>query len=186
MKPMTRRSVLTAAVALAAAARVDLRGVLAQSATPGAAAVPADLSGYPVLAASITDKGYDLSTTTVPSGLVLLAVTNNSSAPTGAAVLGPGKGQTMDDFRPPPPRRPPTTIFRRFCIRPRFWAVRANCRLVRPVCLAQHPGGRLGGLWRRSATADQFKSVEGGGNATEPKADVDVLLADFTLTVSTS
>jgi hypothetical protein len=90
MKPMTRRSVLTAAIALTAAASVDFRGVLAQSATPAAAAVPAGLSGYPVLAASITDKGYDLSTATVPSGLVLLTVTNNSSAPTGAAVLGPG------------------------------------------------------------------------------------------------
>jgi hypothetical protein len=181
MKPMTRRSVLTAAVALAAAASVDLRGVLAQSATPGAAAVPADLSGYPALAASITDKGYDLSTATVPSGLVLLTVTNNSSAPTGAAVLGPGKGQTMDELQAAAATPTADEGFPPFLYQA---AILGGPGELQPgstgYALLNIPAGDWVVFGEGQQPPTPFKSVEGGGNATEPKADVDVLLADFT------
>ncbi|HEU0115678.1 MAG TPA: hypothetical protein VFQ80_13420 [Thermomicrobiales bacterium] len=54
--------------------------------------------GYPELQVTITDQGYDLSTSHVPAGLVLMTVVNKSKDATGAAILGPPQGSTMQDL----------------------------------------------------------------------------------------
>jgi len=105
MDPVTmvsRRTVLVSGARLAglgAAAALALgrldRLALAQNATP---MTGADL-GYPELMVTITDSGYQLDAQSVPSGYVLLTVKNASKDDTGAAVLGPGPGQTMSDLQ---------------------------------------------------------------------------------------
>lgn len=133
-----------------------------------------------MLAASITDKGYDLSTATVPSGLVLLAVTNNSSGPTGAAVLGPGKGQTMDELQAAAATPTADEGFPPFLYQA---AILGGPGELPPgstgYALLNIPAGDWVVFGEGSQPPTSFKSVEGGGNVTEPKADVDVLLADF-------
>jgi hypothetical protein len=54
--------------------------------------------GYPELTVTITDQAYELSTSQVPAGLVLMTVVNNSKDATGAAILGPPEGGTMQDL----------------------------------------------------------------------------------------
>ena len=102
MNSMSRRTVLTRAVqvaaggALAAAlTRTQSLSVFAQDATP---VTGADL-GLSELEVTITDSGYELSTTSVPAGYVLLTVHNASTNETGAAVLGPAPGQTLNDLQ---------------------------------------------------------------------------------------
>lgn len=68
---------------------------LAQGATPASALTSL---GYPELQVTITDQAYELSTQQIPAGLVLMTVVNNSSQPTGAAILGPPEGATMQDL----------------------------------------------------------------------------------------
>ncbi len=95
---VTRRVVLRGAAALGAAGlftRSGLQLAHAQDTTP---AMPA-LSGYPEFTIHLTDKGVELSSSSVPAGLVLLTVKNDSHQPDGAAVIGPGKGQTMADLQ---------------------------------------------------------------------------------------
>jgi len=69
--------------------------VAAQDATP----VTGDSLGYPELTVTVNDDGFDLSTDTVPAGYVLLTVNNATAQETGAGVLGPGPGMTMDDLQ---------------------------------------------------------------------------------------
>jgi hypothetical protein len=179
---MTRRSVLTAAVALAAAATasVDLRSVLAQSSTPAASTPPADLSSYPVLTATITDKGYDLSADSVPAGLVLFGVINATSQPTGAAVLGPEKGKTMDDLMQAASTPTPDDGFPEFLYHATILGGPGD---VNPgetnYALLNIPAGDWVVFGEGNQGPSFFKATDGGGNTTEPKADVEVLLADF-------
>jgi len=95
MQRMTRRSALAVMVGCATVLTFGSPAALAQDATPA----PSALDGYPELDVSITDSGVELSATEVPAGLVRLRVTNNSSDENGAAVLGPGPGETMDDLQ---------------------------------------------------------------------------------------
>ncbi|HEU5433983.1 MAG TPA: hypothetical protein VFU81_20100 [Thermomicrobiales bacterium] len=69
---------------------------LAQDATP--VSTLASL-GYPGLQVTITDQAYELSAPQVPAGLVLMTVVNNSKDATGAAILGPPEGATMQDLQ---------------------------------------------------------------------------------------
>ncbi len=95
MQRMTRRSVMAVMLGCATALTLGLPATFAQESTPGVDS----LSDYPALDVSITDNGIDLSATEVPAGFVRLQVTNNSSGENGAAVLGPGPGETMDDLQ---------------------------------------------------------------------------------------
>jgi len=69
--------------------------VAAQDATP----VTGDSLGYPELTVTVNNDGFDLSTDTVPAGYILLTVNNSTDQETGAGVLGPGPGMTMDDLQ---------------------------------------------------------------------------------------
>jgi hypothetical protein len=51
------------------------------------------------LKATITDQAVTLSAQSVPAGLVVLTVENQTKEETGAGVLGPGPGQTMQDLQ---------------------------------------------------------------------------------------
>jgi len=85
-------------LALFAALLLILTGsaaALAQQATP--VSTLASL-GYPELRVTMTDQAYELSTQQVPAGLVLMTVVNNSKDATGAALLGPPPGSTMQDL----------------------------------------------------------------------------------------
>ncbi len=100
MKPITRRSFVTAATGAAAALTVGRLGVLAQSATPQAAPEAiSPLVNYPTLTVTIGAAGFTLSAPTVPAGKVRLVVANTSKNQTGAVVLGPGSGQSMADLQ---------------------------------------------------------------------------------------
>jgi hypothetical protein len=72
-------------------------GVLAQ-ATPAAL----DLSAYPEVKVTTTDQAVQLSTDTVPSGLVLITAVNQMSPSEnsggGSSVVGPPTGMSMADF----------------------------------------------------------------------------------------
>ncbi|HET7092488.1 MAG TPA: hypothetical protein VFI22_03395 [Thermomicrobiales bacterium] len=68
---------------------------LAQDATPVGALASL---GYPELKVTITDQAYELSTQQIPAGLVLMTVVNASNDATGAAILGPPEGSTMQDL----------------------------------------------------------------------------------------
>jgi hypothetical protein len=98
---VTRRVVLTGAMSAAAALGLSRAGARAQSATPeaGTGTGLVDLSGLPELTATITDQAVTLSTQSVPAGLVVLTVENQTSDSIGAGVLGPGPGQTMQDLQ---------------------------------------------------------------------------------------
>jgi len=86
---------IAAGGALAALFAERLGTAFAQDATP----VSGDSLGYPELVVTINDDSYDLSTDTVPAGYILLTVNNATDQETGAGVLGPGPGMTMDDLQ---------------------------------------------------------------------------------------
>jgi hypothetical protein len=89
-----------AAVALAAGGFTFSRaGAWAQATPPVTAGSSIDLSGIPELTATVTDEEVQLSTKSVPAGQVLLTVVNQSKTESGAGVLGPGPGQTMQDLQ---------------------------------------------------------------------------------------
>jgi hypothetical protein len=103
---MDRRTVLAGGVKLTAggvlAALMAERGLAtawAQEATPPAGL---DLSAYPELAITVTDQEATVSTETIPAGFVVLTVTNaqtsESAESTGAGLIGPPAGMSMDDF----------------------------------------------------------------------------------------
>jgi hypothetical protein len=97
---ITRRTAVTGMFAGAAVLCLRKPGAFAQEATPAASpgsAAP-EIPGYPVLNVSVTDTAIEVSVNPIPAGYVLLNVTNNSKDETGAGILGPGKGQTMDEL----------------------------------------------------------------------------------------
>ena len=98
---VTRRVVIAGAMSAAAAIGLGRAGVFAQSATPqaGTGTGMVDLSGLPELKVTITDQEAKLSAQSVPAGLVVLTVENQTKDGTGAGVLGPGPGQTMQDLQ---------------------------------------------------------------------------------------
>jgi hypothetical protein len=100
---VTRRVVLAGAMSAAAALGLARAGALAQSATPaastGTGTGAVNVAGYPELKATITDQEVKLSAQSVPAGLVVLTVENQTQSETGAGVLGPGPGQTMQDLQ---------------------------------------------------------------------------------------
>lgn len=181
MQKMSRRSVLTAAVALAAAASVDLPSVLAQSATPGAAAVSSALTRYPVLAVTITDKGYDLSTDKVPAGYVLFSVTNKTSNPAGAAVLGPAKGQTMDDMMKAAATPAPDNGFPAFLYHATILGGPGDAAPDSTTyALLNIPAGDWVVFGEGNQPPTPFTAAKAGkSNTTEPKADAEVVFGDF-------
>jgi len=63
-------------------------------------ATPASGSGldYPEVQVTVTDQALTVSPTTVPAGLVLLTVINQTSDQISAGVLGPPAGQSMEEF----------------------------------------------------------------------------------------
>ena len=113
---MTRRTVITGALAGTAVLVLHKPGVLAQDSTPAAEAMPSMFPGYPVLEVSITDDAITANQTTIPTGNVVLHVTNNSSSPASVGMLGPNEGQTMDDLKtafatPVPDNEFPPTLY---------------------------------------------------------------------------
>lgn len=98
---ISRRVVLAGAMSAAAALGLVRAGVRAQSATPAAGTGTGlvDLSALPELKATITDQAITLSAQSVPAGLVVLTVENQTKDSTGAGLLGPGPGQTMQDLQ---------------------------------------------------------------------------------------
>lgn len=91
---VTRRAVVGGAAALIALGGrfVD---VLAQS-TPVAGGAS---MRYPELTATITDDAIQVSPESVPAGLILLTVINQSQTDTGAGVIQPAAGYTMEDLQ---------------------------------------------------------------------------------------
>lgn len=67
---------------------------MAQEATPGV-----DLSAYPVVDVTITDSAYQVKNNQIPAGYILLKVTNQTKEQTGAGIIGPAAGQTMDQMQ---------------------------------------------------------------------------------------
>jgi len=97
---ITRRTAVAGALAGAAVLCLHKPGVFAQEATPATtsgSAAPA-IPGYPMLNVSVTDSAIEVSVNPIPAGYVVLNVTNNSKDETGAGILGPGEGQTMDEL----------------------------------------------------------------------------------------
>jgi len=97
MEMMTRRSVLrvAAGVGVATVMSSRLSGVLAQTATP---VIPM-FGDYPLLTVTVTDAAYVLSSNSVPAGIVHFVVTNKTSGPTSAVILGPPAGKSMADLQ---------------------------------------------------------------------------------------
>jgi len=98
----SRRSVLVGGAKLAGAGALSALliganrlGTMAQDATP----MTGDQLGFPELVVTITDDGYQLEPTSVSAGYILLTVHNATDHSVGAAVLGPGPGQTMADLQ---------------------------------------------------------------------------------------
>ena len=98
MQRMTRRTALAIMAGGAAMLTLGMPAAFAQDSTP---TMPTSsvLDGYPTLDVTLTDDGIQLSATEAPAGLVVLRVANNSSNENGAAVLGPGPGETMADLQ---------------------------------------------------------------------------------------
>jgi hypothetical protein len=97
---ITRRTAVGGMLAGTALLCLHKPGAFAQEATPAAPSVPAtpEVPGYPTLNIFVTDSAIEISVNPIPSGYVLLNVTNNSKDETGAGILGPGEGQTMDEL----------------------------------------------------------------------------------------
>ncbi len=74
-------------------AGASLPAVAAQEATPAV-----DLSAYPEFDVTMTDSGYEVKTTQVPAGYILLSVTNTTKDSSGAGVIDPAPGQTLDQM----------------------------------------------------------------------------------------
>jgi hypothetical protein len=92
---VSRRAVVGGAVAFVAFGG-RFAEALAQ-ATPAAGAV-AGMS-YPELVVTITDDALQPSVDSIPAGLVLLTVDNQTQAEVGAAVIQPASGYTMADLQ---------------------------------------------------------------------------------------
>jgi hypothetical protein len=92
---VTRRAVVGGAVAFIAFGG-RLAEALAQ-ATPAAGTVEG--MSYPELVVTVTDDAITPETDSVPAGLVLLTVNNQSSAEVGAAVIQPAEGYTIEDLQ---------------------------------------------------------------------------------------
>jgi hypothetical protein len=92
---MTRRSAVGGAVALIAFGG-HLRDALAQ-ATPAAGALAT--MGYPELVVNVTDDAITPESDSIPAGLVLLTVNNQTQGEVGAAVIQPAEGYTMEDLQ---------------------------------------------------------------------------------------
>jgi hypothetical protein len=91
---VTRRAVVGGAAALIAFGG-RLADVLAQ-ATPVAGG---SAMGYPELTVTVTDAELQVSPESVPAGLVLLTVVNQTQSEVGAAVIQPAEGYTMQDLQ---------------------------------------------------------------------------------------
>jgi hypothetical protein len=96
---ISRRTVIAGALAGAAGLVLSKPGVLAQDATPASASISSMFPDYPVLEVTVTDSAVEVGSTTIPTGNVVLRVTNASSMNSSAGMLGPGEGQTMDDLK---------------------------------------------------------------------------------------
>jgi hypothetical protein len=97
---ITRRTAVAGMLAGAAVLCLHKPGAFAQEATPATSSAPVTpaIPGYPVLNVNVTDSAIEVSVNPIPAGYVLLNVTNSSKDETGAGILGPGEGQTMDDL----------------------------------------------------------------------------------------
>ena len=91
---VTRRAVVVGGAALLALGG-RLGDVLAQ-ATPSSGG---SAMGYPELTATITDDAVTVSPESVPAGLVLFTVVNQTAGETGAGVIQPAEGYTMQDLQ---------------------------------------------------------------------------------------
>jgi hypothetical protein len=118
MTTMTRRSALTAAAAAAVAMRFGLPRAQAQSSTP-AAGGPFAALGYPELAVTITDDGFEGIPDSLPAGRYLVTATGKTTKeaspdqqpPTVAFVSPTPAGVSAADFLniisgPPPSASP--------------------------------------------------------------------------------
>jgi hypothetical protein len=84
---------VAAALSLFVAFGMMLTGISAQDATPSPMA-----ANYPQLNVTITDDAVTADQSTVPSGWVVINVTNNSSDETGVGMLTPPAGESMADL----------------------------------------------------------------------------------------
>jgi hypothetical protein len=157
--------------------RSGIRIASAQNATTGTAS----LSGYPELTVRITDQGLELSPQSVPAGFVLLTVKNDSQRPNGAAVLGPGKGQTMADLQAAAATPGPSDQFPPF-----FYTatIPGGPGEVQPGSSAQAVVQLTAGDWVVITEGDEqpsfFSATEGSPVAqTEPAATLTVTEAEY-------
>jgi hypothetical protein len=177
MQQMTRRTAVAVLLGCAAALATGLPATLAQESTP----MPSVFEGYPVLDVSLTDASIDLATTEVPAGLIVLRVTNNSSAENGAAVLGPGPGQTMDDLQAAAATPTPSDSFPPF-----FYTatIAGGPASLQPGESAEALVSVPAGDWVVFCEGDQdpafFSATEDATSRTDPPAeDIAVDLGDF-------
>lgn len=91
-RPLSRRQLVRGATAASAFALLPARSLGVAQATPGA-------MSYPELTVTITDDELTTSATEVPSGYVKLTVVNKSKDANSAGLIGPGRGQTMDQLK---------------------------------------------------------------------------------------
>lgn len=104
----TRRDAIAGAakLALSGALGLTVAGQLADRAVAQATPTALNLSAYPEVKITLTDKAVQLSTDTVSAGLVLLTVTNQMTAAGmaeagsgGAFVVGPPAGMSFAEFQ---------------------------------------------------------------------------------------
>ncbi len=177
MKPMTRRTVLTAAAGAAGVLVTGRSSALAQAATPSAGGA---FAGYPELTLTVTDTEVTASTTTIPAGYVLLTVENKTQQPTGAGVLGPGKGQTMDDLKAAAATPTPEDQFP-----PIFYTatILGGPGSADPGGTSQAVVKFTAGDWVAFAEGNQpptfLTAADAGGNQTEPASVVQVAEVNF-------
>ena len=105
---ITRRTAITGALAGTAVLVLHTPRILAQPAT---AVLPSSTTslfpGYPVLDITLTDEAIHAGSITIPTGKVVLRITNRGTSENGAVILGPGEGQTIDGLRAPLASRHP-------------------------------------------------------------------------------
>ena len=111
---------------------------------------------------------------------MLLTVINKTSAPTGAAVLGPEKGKTMDDLMNAAATPAPGNGFPDFLHHATILGGPGDQNPGSTgYALPNIPAGDWVVFGEGPQPPSQFKSVAGGGNSTEPKADAEVVFGDF-------
>jgi len=149
----------------------------AQEATPMGGA----LTGYPKLSVTITDATYELDSTTVPAGWIILSVKNGTEEETGAAVLGPPPGMTGDQLEQMASTPEPNDGFPQFLYQA---VVAGGPSGIQPgetlEAIINVPAGDWAVFGEGNQQASRFTSVDGPDSVTtEPTATATIDTGDF-------